>query len=151
MGAIAGQLQIAAAHGAAAVLQLSGLDAVVRGATIELLGAANEVAALNVAEACSGLRMLMAFVAMGVAVAYLIERPWWGRAVLVVCSVPVALVANIFRVALLGQLYRLNPEWLHGPAHTGIGLLMILVGLALFNGLGWLLDHLFLEADDESA
>jgi exosortase len=150
-GAIAGQLQVAAAHGAAAVLQLSGLDAVVRGATIELLGAVNEVAALNVAEACSGLRMLMAFVAMGVAVAYLFARPWWARAVLILCGVPVALVANIFRVAILGLLFRVNPAWLHGPAHAAVGLLMILLGLVLFNGLGWLLDHLFVEADDGSA
>jgi exosortase len=150
-GAIAGQLQEVAAHGAAAVLQLAGLDAVVRGATIELLGAVNEVAALNVAEACSGLRMLMAFVAMGVAVAYLFDRPWWARAVLILCGIPVALVSNIFRVSILGLLFRVNPEWLHGPAHAGVGLLMILLGLGLFNGLGWLLDHLFVEAEDVSA
>ncbi len=148
---IAGQLQIAAAQGAAVALQLTGQDAVVRGSTIDLLSASNTVTSLNVAEACSGLRMLMAFVAMGVALAYLIPRPWWGRAALVVLSVPVALAANICRVTVLGFLYRIDPELLHGPAHAGVGILMILLGLGLFSLLGWILDHLFVEAQGYEA
>lgn len=148
--AIAGQLQVAAAQGAAVVLQLTGQDTVVRGSTIELLGAAHSVASLNVAEACSGLRMLMAFVAMGVALAYMIPRPWWGRVAVVVLSVPVALASNICRVTVLGFLFRINPELLHGPAHTAVGLLMILLGLGLFNAIGWVLDHLFVEAHEQT-
>lgn len=142
---VASQLQVVAAQGSAMMLQLIGLDAAVRGSTIELLGAVNRVEALNVAEACSGLRMLMAFVAMGVALAYLVPRPWWSRGALMVLSVPVALVANICRVTALGILFRIHPAWIHGPAHTGIGVLMILLGLGLFSALGWVLDHLFEE------
>lgn len=46
---------------------------------------------LDVAEACAGMRLLMAFVALGVAMAYLHERPLWQRLILLASTVPISL------------------------------------------------------------
>ena len=45
---------------------------------------------LNVAEACSGMRLLMAFLALGVAMAYLHYRPIWQRIGLLASTIPIA-------------------------------------------------------------
>ena len=45
---------------------------------------------LNVAEACSGMRTLMAFLAIGVALAALGLPRWWQRVLLVAAGVPIS-------------------------------------------------------------
>jgi exosortase len=50
------------------------------------------VPGLDVAEACSGMRLLMAFVALGVAMAYLHDRPVWQRLVLLISTMPIGFV-----------------------------------------------------------
>jgi exosortase len=62
---------------------------------------------LDVAEACSGLHMLTVFTAMTAALAIIIERPYWERALLFFSAIPIALIANIFRITLtaLGSYY----------------------------------------------
>ena len=51
-----------------------------------------------VAEACSGLRMLTAFVFVAALLAFLVSRPRWHKLVLVSFSVPVAVLCNSLRV-----------------------------------------------------
>jgi len=62
------------------------------------MGASGQV---NVAEACSGLRLLVAFVALGVFMAYLYRRPFWERLVIVASSIPIAVFCNFLRVLLM--------------------------------------------------
>ena len=155
--AIAAKLQFIAAQAAAVVLKLAGLllnfNAEVRGSTIELWFVDNGRVVkegLNIAEACAGLRMLMAFVALGVAMAYISSRPWWHRLILVLLTIPVAIAVNVGRVSALGVLYaKVNREMASGDFHTMIGLFMLIPAALVFLLIGWVLDRIVVE--DESS
>jgi exosortase/archaeosortase family protein len=101
-----------------------------------------------VAEACSGMRQLTGFLALTTAVAYLTPRPLWYRGVLVVSSVPIAMTANVVRVALTGLImYWLDPRYASGTFHTIEGLLMMGLGLALLGAECWILNALFGQSE----
>ncbi len=68
---------------------------VTRQGNVLVLGENN---ALSVAEACSGLRMLAAFVVVGATMAFLVRRPLWQKAVLVAATLPIAVLANTARL-----------------------------------------------------
>ncbi|MCG8408481.1 MAG: exosortase/archaeosortase family protein [Phycisphaerales bacterium] len=106
----------------------------------------------TVAGACSGMRSLMAFVALGLAMAYLTNRPTWHRVALALSVVPVALFCNILRVIITGAFQMYGAGGLSsGSPHTVLGLLMFGLGFMLFMGVLWILDHLFVETSvDES-
>ncbi len=61
---------------------------------------------LNVAEACSGIRSLMSLITLGVMIAYFLPFRWWLKSLFIASTVPIALVANSFRVAGTGVLGR---------------------------------------------
>jgi len=103
---------------------------------------------LNVAEACAGLRMLMAFVALGVALAFLFDRPWWQRVVMMAVTVPVAVLVNIGRVAALGVIYTYNKEYAQGDFHVFVGLLMLIPAAGIFLLLGWIMDKIIIRDED---
>lgn len=107
--------------------------------------------ALDVAEACSGMRLLMAFVALGVAMAYLHERPVWQRAVLLASTVPIAIFCNIVRVTATGFLYVLaGQRYTQGVWHDLLGLSMLPLAFGLYGLLAWFMSSLFIEGDAES-
>lgn len=152
---IAWKLQIVAAHASTFVLKVVGLvadmDAEVRGATIDLWSNGQKLDPLNVAEACSGLRMLMAFVSLGVAMAFLAPRPWWQRLGMVFLTIPIAILVNVGRVSTIGFLYaKVNPELASGDIHTFIGMLMLVPAAGLFFLVGWIMDRLVLHDDEPS-
>lgn len=108
---------------------------------------------LNVAEACSGLRMLSAFVALGVAIAFISPRPLWQRLFLMFATIPVAIGVNVARVTVLGLSVLWDPEFIKGESHIFVGLLMLIPAALIFMGMAWILDNLFVEEeveDDES-
>jgi len=92
-------LQSLATQASTFVLQCLGMMAVSQGNVIQLTETR-----LGVAEACSGLSMLITLIALATAVAIMIERPWSDRVVLVLSSIPVALVANVARIVLTAVL-----------------------------------------------
>ncbi len=101
---------------------------------------------LNVEEACSGMRLLTAFVALGVAMTYIEERPHWQRLILVLSCLPVALMCNVIRVTTTGLLYIYGHEELaRGTPHQLLGLVMLGIALGLFATLGYILNRLFVE------
>ncbi|MEX0776314.1 MAG: exosortase/archaeosortase family protein [Phycisphaeraceae bacterium] len=152
--ALAGQLQFVAARGASVVINLFRLvmdiEATVRGSTIEIIYDGRKIEPLNVAEACAGLRMLMAFIALGVAMAYLARRPWWQRAAMVLLSVPIAIAVNVGRVATLGLLAPFYPDLVHGDFHIFIGMLMLIPAAGMFWLLGYILDHIVIYDEQAS-
>ncbi len=106
---------------------------------------------LNIAEACAGLRMLMAFMALGVAMAFLTVRPWWQRILICIATVPVAIVVNVGRVTVLGLFAGLGyPELAKGDVHTFIGILMLIPAAGLFWLLGWIMNNLFIGDEQET-
>ncbi len=56
---------------------------------------------LVVGAQCSGLRSMVALFTLSVLFAFLVRGPWWGRLILVLSALPIALVGNLARVASL--------------------------------------------------
>ncbi len=92
-------LQSLATQASTFTLQCLGMMAAAQGNVIQL-----SETQLGVAEACSGLSMLITLIALATAVAIVIERPLGDRVVLVLSSIPVALIANVARIVLTAVL-----------------------------------------------
>jgi len=58
-----------------------------------------------VAEACSGLRMLTAFIVVAATLAFVVHRPKWQKAIVVLSSIPTAIVANSLRLIVTVLLF----------------------------------------------
>ena len=108
---------------------------VAREGNVLTLSAGNTIA---VAEACSGLRMLTAFVMVGAALAFVIHRPAWQKAVLVAATIPVAVLANTLRLIVTAVLYEsVNSEVGEKFFHDFAGLTMMPFAFAMLIGLLW--------------
>ena len=108
-----------------------------------------ETFSLNVAEACSGMRLLLAFVALGVAMAYLEYRPVVHRVVLLISTIPIAIFCNVLRVFVTGMVHIfIGPEYARGTLHTIMGMVMLGVAFALYGLLAWIMNRLVLEEDE---
>jgi exosortase len=94
---IAFPLQLLASDYAARAINLLGIPALREGNVIELAHMK-----LQVVEACSGIRSLMALATLSVTYAYFGESLWWRRVVLVAAVIPIAIIANAARVAGTG-------------------------------------------------
>ena len=104
---------------------------------------------LDVAEACAGMRLLMAFVALGVAMAYLHERPLWQRMILLASTIPIAIFCNIVRVTATGFIYILiHPKYAQGVYHDMLGLAMLPLAFGLYGFLAWFMSSLFVHESD---
>ena len=141
-----------AAQASVLVLQLLGVQADMAGelgqaeTVITMWDASGSMRQLNVEEACSGMRLLMAFGALATAISYLSDRPAWERIVLIVSAVPVAILCNLLRVVITGVLYYLGyPEYAQGLFHTFTGLLMLIPAGLMYLGLAKLMNVLVVE------
>lgn len=112
-------------------LQVLGVSAARQGNTINV-DTLDE--ALEVAEACSGLRMLTIFGAMSVALVMIIERPWWDKLIILLSAIPIALASNVIRIvatALLYMAFGQDTPWLNKIIHDWAGFAMMPIGLGL--------------------
>lgn len=140
-----------AAQVAGLVLNLvPGVEASVQGVVIDVTHNGVPIeSALNVADACSGMRLLMAFVALGVAMAYLHWRPIWQRLVLLASTIPIAIFCNFVRVTITGLIYVLgDPQYAKGIYHDMLGMLMLPLAFCLYGGLAWLMNNLLVDEED---
>ncbi len=105
---------------------------------------------LNVADACSGMRLLTTFVALGVAMAYLEHRPIVHRIVLLISTVPIAIFCNIVRVLLTGVIYiYVGPDYAQSTLHTLLGLAMLALAFGLYGLLAWVMNNLFVSQEPD--
>ncbi len=101
---------------------------------------------LNVAEACAGMRLMMAFVALGVAMAYLSDRSMWHRLVLLASTLPIAIFCNFVRVMVTGVVYlMIGPEYARGGYHTLLGLSMLPLAFGLYALISFVIDKSFVQ------
>ena len=114
-------LQLLATRQAAAILWVAGVGAVREGNVLQV--GAHRVA---VVEACSGLRYLIPLGFAAVVFAYLADRRPWMRVALLLAAIPVAMLANAFRVAASAYV----PALSEGAFHTLAGWLIFVVCLA---------------------
>ncbi len=149
-GRIAFPLQNLAAKFSALLLQIFGIDITVSASHLTVTSNSGQVYPLTVAEACSGVRSLMAFVALAVAMAYLEAKPVWQRAIIVASAVPIAILCNVIRVAFTSMMYVIDePEFGRDFMHEFMGLVMLIPAFIMLWLLGWLLQSIFVEADDD--
>lgn len=123
---IAFPLQLVAADLAVNVLHLFGMPVLREGNILHL-----PARPLFVAEACSGLRSLMALGTLGVLFAYFFRKSWPERILLVASTIPIAIVVNAFRVALTAVLAYMNASWAEGSIHQTEGFFMFAMAFAL--------------------
>jgi exosortase len=143
-----------AATAAGAILNLvPKLEATTNGVVIDIIYKGRHLEpGLDVAEACSGMRLLMAFLALGVAMAYLHYRPIWQRLVLLASTVPIAIICNIVRVTITGFIYVLvAPEYAQGIYHDLLGMAMLPLAFGLYGLLAWFMSNLLVEDTGEKS
>lgn len=128
------------------------VDTIREGVTIEIFyNGQRYEPSLNVAEACSGMRLLMAFVALGVAMAYLHKRSVWQRLVLLVSTVPIAVLCNVIRVTATGFIHVfIGPEYTQGFYHDMLGILMLPLAFILYGFIGWFMSNLVVDEKVEA-
>ncbi len=125
---VAFPLQLAASKLAGSCLGSAGIPVLREGNLIVL---PNNVT-LEVVEACSGIRSLMALLALGVAYGHFFERSITIRWILVAGTAPIAIVANGLRIAGTGVLtYFLGEETAEGFFHLFSGWVVFLCAFLL--------------------
>ncbi len=92
--AVAVPLQTLATKSAVFGLELAGFFVIREGNVLRM----DNGQVVGVAEACSGLRMLTAFVFVAAVLAFMVNRPTWQKAALVLASIPIAVGSNCIRV-----------------------------------------------------
>ncbi|MDI6451823.1 exosortase/archaeosortase family protein [Anaerobaca lacustris] len=132
-------LQRLATTGSVFLLEAFGVPADQQGNIVML----NDNIPMAVAEACSGLRMLTAFVIVTAFIAYMVKRPRWQKAVLLAASIPVAVVANMIRIVATGVIMlHVSVEIGEKFFHDFAGLVMMPAAVSLLFGLLALMDVL---------
>ncbi len=121
-------LQRVAAISSTWTLQLIGVPALREGSKLAIDGLN-----LDVADACSGLRMSTIFGAMSVALAMLINRPWWDRLTILLSAIPVALFTNVIRITVTALIYMAFPDSdaAHKYVHDWAGFAMMPVAMGI--------------------
>jgi exosortase len=98
---------------------------------------------LEVAEACSGIRSLISLITLGIVYGYFVDSRPLVRALIVACTIPIAIVANGLRVAGTGILaHNYGVETALGFFHTFSGWLVFAAAFGLLllvvQGVRWL-------------
>ena len=98
---------------------------------------------LEVNEACSGLRSLLALLTLGTVYGYISQKELWKRWMLVLLSIPIAIIANAVRVSGTGILSHIwGVEVAQGFYHSFEGWIVFLVAFILLFGCGSLLSRM---------
>lgn len=137
------QLQGIATDMSTFTLQTFGLPAVAEGTIIKI----ND-APVSVAEACSGLGMIVTFVALSVAIVMLISSPWWVKGGILLGAIPVSLICNTIRISIVGAFkYAGYSSETVETIHEIAGWLMILLGCGLIFVELYILDRIVVAHD----
>jgi exosortase D (VPLPA-CTERM-specific) len=122
-------------------IRIFGIPSVRKGNVIEILPLGSmQIIALEVVEACSGIRSLMTLVTLGLVLWYFTREKTrfdWVRAVILMLSaIPIAIITNAGRVTSTGVLtYYYGKQSADGFSHKFSGWLVYLVALVLLMGL----------------
>ena len=134
------------AYGAWLVLQVLGYD-VIREQNVLRMIHDGQTIPLNVAEACSGMRMLMSMLALGAAMAFTGLRFTWQRIALVVLGIPTAIIVNTLRVVTLAIIALVNPDFAQGEFHSFVGLVWLIPAFLIYLGIMWIIRRLVVAED----
>lgn len=129
------------------VLQTLGMPAIAQGNVILLTEGE-----LGIAEACSGLRMMMLFFAVCVGAVFLMKSALWKKVLVVLSAVPIALAANVIRITVTGILYETaSQELADAVYHDLAGWFMMPLAVVLLWIEMAILSRLFVAPVDENS
>jgi len=138
-------LQLLASKVAGIILPVLGVPILREGNVINLPSMA-----LEVAEACSGIRSLMSLVTLAIIYGYLLEKRLWVRWLLALAAVPITVAANDVRIIGTGLLVQYwDPAMAEGYFHASWGLITFIVSLIMLYALHGLILLLFREKGAE--
>jgi len=86
---------------------------------------------LSVVEACSGIRSLLSLTFLSLVYAYFFDHRVWMRWALLICTIPIAILANAMRVTVTGLLWEFKPEYAEGFFHLFEGWIIFMVAVIL--------------------
>ena len=138
-------LQDLSAKGGFVMIRMMNIESEISGNVITVFPTPSTPAYLNIAEACSGMRMLVAFLALGVAIAWTGLDSWFQRILMIILAVPVAVFVNMLRVASLGFLSLFDTELATGEVHEFVGFLWLLPAFMGYMGIMWVIRNMFIE------
>jgi exosortase D (VPLPA-CTERM-specific) len=132
------KLKLISSSLAVKMMQVAGLSVFREGNIIDI-----GFTQMQVVDACSGLRYVYPLVLMGLVFSYLFHKMWWERALVILVTIPISVLANALRIAIAGYLtIHVSPEAAEGFFHGFSGWLIFMVSfifLALTSGcLKWL-------------
>ncbi len=100
---------------------------------------------LEVVEACSGMRSLISLIALGTAYAFLMLEGTWRKVILIIATLPIAVLTNVARVFVTGVLARhYGSAAAEGFFHDFAGFAVFFIALSLTACTGWILSHISL-------
>lgn len=133
---ISGPLQKMATTGSVFLLEAFGTQVTQEGNVVTL----NNQTTMAVEEACSGLRMLTAFIIVAAFIAYMVKRSRIQKAILFLSSIPVAVMCNILRLCITAVLFMLaSTETAEKFFHDFAGIVMMPAAVLLMFGELWLM------------
>ncbi|MEO7142066.1 MAG: exosortase/archaeosortase family protein [Bryobacteraceae bacterium] len=125
-GQITLPLQLFASKVAETVLSWLGIPVLREGNILELASQR-----LSVVEACSGIRSLLSLSFLSLIYAYFFDSKVWMRYVLLVATVPIAIIANAGRVTITGILSEYRTDLAQGAFHEMEGWVIFVIALMI--------------------
>lgn len=99
--------------------------------------------ALEVADACSGLRSLTSLLALSAVFVFMVNLTKWKKRILFLSAVPIAIFTNIFRLTITAALAsRYGEKVAQGFLHDFSGWLMFMLGLVMLIGVNLCLSKI---------
>ncbi len=137
--AVSFPLQVHTTKIAVDALNFIGMGAIRQGNIIHISGHS-----LEVAEACSGIRSLVALLALGAIYAHTSQKRFAAQLILFVSTVPIAVVGNAFRVFASSLLVRAGTDKItEEPLHSIMGLSVFVAAFVLLFMVGFILRKIF--------
>jgi len=141
------RLQSWATSSAVFCLEIIGYEVIQEGNIIHIGDAS-----VAVVEACNGLRMITAFFVISGLVVLLVKRAWWEKLIILISSLPIALLCNTLRLAITAMFFTfLEGEYWEEIFHDFGGYAMMPLALAAVVGELWLLAKLTVLPVEEKA
>ncbi|HEY0562354.1 MAG TPA: VPLPA-CTERM-specific exosortase XrtD [Methylophilus sp.] len=124
---LSGKMQLVSSNLGVDISRLLGLSVYQEGNIIDL-----GIYKLQVVEACSGLNYMYPLMTIGLLMAYMYKAPFWARFVLFVSTVPISVVMNSFRIAMVAIFVNYSGiEAAEGFMHYFEGWVVFMICIAL--------------------
>ena len=104
---------------------------------------------LSVAEACSGIRSLLSLSFLSLVYAYFFDRKIWMRWVLLIATIPIAIIANSARVTLTGLFSEIDASLAQGFFHEAEGWVIFVVALVMMVAVHLMINFVYRRVHKE--